>query len=119
MQRLVVQLTCGIDEAEKVSQAFTVAVAALSAGATVSLWLTGEATWLGVPGRAEEFELAGAASLADLRDAILSDGRLTVCTQCAGRRGLTGPDLVPGAVISGAASFVEEALVDGTQALVY
>jgi predicted peroxiredoxin len=42
-----------------------------------------------------------------------------VCTQCAARRGITEADLVPGVRISGAATFVAEALADGAQALVY
>jgi hypothetical protein len=42
-----------------------------------------------------------------------------VCTQCAARRELGEADLVAGAVIRGSASFVEEILADGAQALVY
>ena len=57
--------------------------------------------------------------LADLRDSILSEGTLTVCTQCAARRDLTQPDLLPGVRLAGAAVFVSEALDDATQALVY
>ena len=56
--------------------------------AEVSLWLTGEAAWFAVPGRAEEFELDLATPLAELRDLVLSGGTLTVCSQCAQRRGL-------------------------------
>ena len=85
----------------------------------VSLWLTGESTWMAVPGRAEEFELPYAAPLVELRDAVLAGGRLTVCTQCAARRELTQDQLVDGAVIKGAAVFVEEAMAPGAQALVY
>jgi predicted peroxiredoxin len=117
--RLVVKCTSGADEPERCSQAFTVAVTALTAGAEVSLWLTGEAVWFAVPGRAEMFELPHSAPLADLRDSILSGGSLTVCTQCAARRELTQDDLLPGVRIAGAASFVDEALRAATQALVY
>jgi predicted peroxiredoxin len=74
---------------------------------------------MAVPGRAEEFELPYAAPLVDLRDAVLSGGRLTVCTQCAARRELTEDQLVAGAVIKGAAVFVEEVTAPGVQALVY
>jgi predicted peroxiredoxin len=116
---LVVKCTAGIEDAERCSQAFTVAATALAAGAQVSLWLTGEAAWLAVPGRAESFELPYAAPLAELRDAVLAAGRLTVCSQCAARRSLTEADLVPGAVIAGSASFVDECLRENAQALVY
>jgi predicted peroxiredoxin len=116
---LVVKCTAGADEPERCSQAFTVAATAIAAGADVSLWLTGEAAWLAIPGRAEEFSLPHAAPLAELRDAILASGQLTVCTQCAARREITEADLIDGVVIRGAASFVAEALADNAQALVY
>ena len=120
MQRsLVVKLTAGAEAPERANQAFTVAAAGCASGASVSLWLTGEATWFGVPGRAEAFELPLATPLADLRDAVLAAGSVTVCTQCAARRELVEADLLPGVRLAGAATFVEEALVEGTQALVY
>lgn len=119
MRSLVVKCTAGVDEPERCNQAFTVAAAAIASGARVSLWLTGEAAWLGVPGRAEEFELELAGSLADSRDLVVEQGRLVVCSQCAARRGITEADLVAGAQIAGAAAFAEEVLGDDVQALVY
>lgn len=116
---LVVKCTSGAEAPERCAQAFTVASTAVSAGASVSMWLTGESVWFAVPGRAEEFELPHSAPLADLRDAVLTGGTLTVCTQCAARRELTAEQLLPGVRIAGAASFVDEVLRDGTQALVY
>jgi predicted peroxiredoxin len=114
-----VKVTCGAEDAERCNQAFTVAAAAVAGGSDVGLWLTGEAAWFGVPGRAEEFSLDLAAPLADLRDAVVAGGRVTVCTQCARRRGIVEGDLVPGVRIAGAATFDEEILGDGVQALVY
>ncbi|MEO8889155.1 MAG: DsrE family protein [Jatrophihabitantaceae bacterium] len=116
---LVVKCTAGAEDPERCAQAFTVAATALASGATVSLWLTGEAAWLGVPGRAEAFELPHSAPLAELRDAVLAGGTLTVCTQCAARRGIAEADLVSGARIAGSASFVAEILEPDVQALVY
>ena len=104
---------------ERLSQAVTVAATAVASGVPVSLWLTGEASWLAVPGRAEEFVLPHAAPLAELRDLLLASARVTVCTQCAARREITAGDLLPGAEIRGAAAFVEEVLQDDVQALVY
>ena len=118
-RHLIIKLTSGVESPERLSQAFTVAATAVASGAGVGLWLTGESTWLAVPGRAEEFSLPHAARLADLRDAVLADGALTVCSQCAARRDLTEADLLPGTLIRGAATFVEEVLQDGAQALVY
>jgi predicted peroxiredoxin len=119
MRSLVIKCTAGADEPERCSQAFTVATAAIASGADVTLWLTGEAAWLAVPGRAEEFELALAGSLAESRDLVLEAGTLIVCSQCAARRDLTEADLVDGARIAGATGFAEQVLADGVQALVY
>ena len=116
---LVVKLTSGVEAPERLSQAFTVAATAVASGVEVSLWLTGEGSWLAVPGRAEQFELPYAAGLADLRDAVVAEGRLSVCSQCAARRDLAQGDLVEGAQIRGAAAFVEEVMAPGAQALVY
>ena len=118
-RRLIIKLTTGVESPETLAQAFTVAATAVASGAVVSLWLTGESSWLAVPGRAEEFSLPHAAPLADLRDAVLAAGHLTVCSQCAARRDLSEADLLPGTMIRGAAAFVEEVLQDGAQALIY
>ena len=73
----------------------------------------------GGPGQAEAFVLPKSAPLAELRDAVLAEGTLTVCTQCAARRGLTAADLLPGVRLAGAATFVDEILAEGAQAVVY
>lgn len=117
--KLVVKVMAGSDDAERCAQAFTVASTALASGAEVSLWLTGEAAWFALPGKCEEFELPHSTKLADLRDAILAGGKITLCTQCAVRRGINDGDQIPGIVIAGAASFVEEILQPNVQALVY
>jgi predicted peroxiredoxin len=117
--RLVVKVTAGADSPERCAQAFTVAAVAASSGVDVSLWLTGEAAWFALPGRAESFELPHSAPLADLRDAVLAAGTLTLCTQCATRREISEGDLLPGVRLAGAAVFVSEAMAEGAQALVY
>lgn len=116
---LVVKATSGADAPERCAQAFTVSSVAVASGVRVSLWLTGEAAWLAVPGRAEDFVLAHSPPLAQLRDDVLAGATLTVCTQCAQRRELTQADLLGGVRLAGAATFVAEALADGVQALVY
>lgn len=119
MRALRIKVTCGVEDPERCNQAFTVAAAAIASGADVGLWLTGEAAWFGVPGRAESFTLPLATPLAQLRDAIIAGGQLTVCTQCADRRSIVADDLLPGVRIAGAATFAEEILGEGVQALVY
>ena len=116
---LVVKVTCGAEEPERCNQGFTVAATAVAAGAEVSLWLTGEAAWFGVPGRAEGFALPLATPLADLLAAVLAGGSVTVCSQCAARREIGPEDVLEGVRIAGAAVFAEEILQEGVQALVY
>ena len=119
LRPLVVKVTCGTDDPERCNQAFTVAATAAASGAAVSLWLTGEAAWFGVPGRAEAFDLPHAAPLADLMGTVLEAGTVTVCTQCAVRRGIAEGDVLEGVRVAGAAVFAEEILRPGVQAIVY
>ncbi len=117
--RLVVKMTCGTDDLERANQALTVASTAAASGVPVSLWLTGEAAWLALPGRAEEARLPHAAPVADLLALLRDTGSVTLCTQCAARREITADDVLDGVRIAGAVTFVEEVLGEGVQALVY
>lgn len=116
---LLIKITCGAEAAERANQAWTVAAMGVTAGASVSVWLTGEAVWFAVPGRQPDLELPYATPVAELIEAVRLGGSITVCTQCAARRELVVQDLVSSATIQGAASFVEAALADNVQALVY
>jgi predicted peroxiredoxin len=116
---LVVKVTSGAEAPERCSQAFTVAATAAASGVSVSLWLTGEASWFALPGRAATFALPHATPLQDLLAAVVELGTVTLCTQCAARRQITADHLIPGIRIAGAAAFVEEITADGVQAVVY
>ena len=116
---LVVKATAGQDAPERCAQAFTVAAVGVASGARVSLWLTGEASWFALPGRAAEFSLPHSAPLADLLDTVRTSGQVTLCTQCAARRGIGADDVLEGIRIGGAQLFVSEVMAEGTQALVY
>ena len=116
---LVVKATAGKNDPERCNQALTVAATAVVSGVPVSLWLTGEASWLGVPGRAEEIALAHASPVADLIAAVLAGGTVTVCTQCAARREITEDDLIEGVRIAGAPTFIAEVMAEGAKPLIY
>lgn len=118
-KKLVIKVTAGPEAAERCSQAFTVAAVGVASGVEVSLWLTGESSWFALPGRAAQFELPHAAPLPDLLDSILAGGRITLCTQCAARRDIGEKDVLEGVRIAGAQVFVQEAVADDAQALVY
>jgi predicted peroxiredoxin len=116
---LVIKLASGVEAPERLAQAFSVATTALASGISVSFWLTGEASWLALPGRAQEFTLEHAPSIADSIGVILAAGTLTLCTQCAVRRYIKEEDLISGIRIAGAATYVEEIMREATQALIY
>ncbi|HET7196977.1 MAG TPA: DsrE family protein [Nocardioides sp.] len=50
---------------------------------------------------------------------MLAGGQVTVCSQCAARRGIGEDDVIDGVRIAGAAVFAEEVLRPDVQALVY
>ena len=116
---LVIKLATGVEDAERVAQAFSVASTALAADVNVSLWLAGEASWLAIPGRAEQFALAHSAPLHELLGLLIDGAKVTLCTQCAVRRNIKDGDQIPGIRIAGSATFVEEITNESTQALVY
>ena len=116
---LVIKITAGKDEPERSGQALNVAATALVSGVAVSLWLTGEAAWFALPGRVAEVVLDHSPPFEDLFASVLAGGTVTLCTQCAARRGITEKDLIDGVRIAGAATFVAEVTADETQALVY
>jgi len=118
-RKLVIKVLSGFTDPERTAQAFTVAATAVAAGVEVSLWLTSDASDFALPGKAKEFSLPHAAPLDDLLQTILASGSITLCTQCAQRRGITADQIIPGITIKGAASFVEEIMEDNVQALVY
>ena len=116
---LVVKITCGAEAPERANQGWTVAAMGVAAGSPVTVWLTGEAVWFAVPDRQPDLDLPYATPVSELVSAVRSGGQIRVCSQCAARRELGNDDLVEGAVIAGAATFVEAVLIEGVQALVY
>jgi len=116
---LVIKVTVGKNDAERCNQAFNVAATAVASGVPVSLWLTGEGSWLGLPGQAEQIRLAYATPLDELLATILQNGTVTVCTQCAARREITEDDVIKGVRIAGATTFVAEVLAEGAKPLIY
>jgi predicted peroxiredoxin len=114
VRRLVVQLTT--DDPEQVAAALTVGMTAAAAGADVALWLSGPASMFAVAGREPAYDLPHAPALEEALETI---GTVSVCSQCAARRGLTDDDLRPGAAIAGATTLVEALLADGAQAVTY
>lgn len=118
-KQIVIKLISGKEDPERLSGALSVASSAITTGLDVSLWLTSEASWFALPGRVDELSLAHSPDLGELFQLIVDNGRVTLCTQCAARRGITEDEVIDGIEIRGSASFVEEIMSEEAQALVY
>jgi predicted peroxiredoxin len=119
VKSLLIKITCGAEAAERANQAWTVAALAVAAGAEVAVWLTGEAVWFTVPGSQPDLALPYATPVAEMVETVRTGGQIRVCSQCAARRELTDAHLAESVVMAGAAQFVEAALAEDVQALVY
>jgi predicted peroxiredoxin len=118
-KQIVIKLIAGKEDPERLSGALSVASSAIASELDVSLWLTSEASWFALPGRVDELSLPHSPDLGELFQLVVDNGRVTLCTQCAARRGITEDEVIDGVEIKGSASFVEEIMSEGTQALVY
>lgn len=101
--KVVINLTTGHEDADKVTVAFLVATAAQAAGKDVIMFLTKEAVRLGLPGYADAIESAGSPPVAKLSAQFAeAGGRLFVCPICFQARKLDDSALVANARLAGA-----------------
>ncbi len=101
--KAVVNLTCGHEDADKVTVAFLIATAGQSAGKSVTMFLTKEAVRLGLPGYADAIESAGAPPVSRLFEQYReAGGELLVCPICFNARNLAEDDLIANARLAGA-----------------
>lgn len=101
--KVVINLTTGHEDADKVTVAFLVATAAQTAGKDVIMFLTKEAVRLGLPGYAEAIECAGCPPVAKLFGQFAEGGgQLFVCPICFNARKLDDTSLVANAKLAGA-----------------
>jgi predicted peroxiredoxin len=101
--KVVVNLTTGHEDADRVTVAFLVATAALERGRPVAMFTTKEAVRLGLPGYAHAIESAGAPPVSRLFDQFRErGGELLLCPICFKARGLDEQAIIPGARLAGA-----------------
>ena len=101
--KVLINLTAGLEDAERVTIAFLVATAALSAGKQVAIWLTKEAVRLALPGYPQGTACDGCPPLPRLLDQFAEGGgELLPCPICFNTRNLSEGDLVPNARLTGA-----------------
>lgn len=101
--KVVINLTAGLEDPERVTVAFLVGGAAAAQGRPVSMFLTKEAVRLSLPGTAYGVACDGCPPLARLFEQYAEGGgELLTCPICLNSRGLEGAELVANAKIAGA-----------------
>jgi predicted peroxiredoxin len=106
--KVVVNLSTGLEDPERVTVAFLVGDAALHQGSEVKMFLTKEAVRLALPGVAWGVACEGCPPLAKLFEQYSEDGgELLACPYCFDARMLDSEQLVPNARIAGATPLLE------------
>lgn len=100
--KAVVSLATGLEDAEKVTVAYLVAVGAAESGRETMMFLTKEAVRLALSGVAVGVACDGCPSLPDLLARYeAAGGRYFVCPICFNAKSLDKGDLVPNAELAG------------------
>jgi len=100
--KAVVSLTTGLEDSEKVTVAFLVAVGAAESGRPTLMFLTKEAVRLALDGVAVAVACEGCPPLADLMRRYLdAGGRYLVCPICFDAKKLDKGDLIANAELGG------------------
>jgi predicted peroxiredoxin len=118
-EKLVIMATHAADDPERATIPFVLATAAQATDVDVKVGLQVDGVDLAKKGGADKIQAPDFPPLKDLLDAYLeAGGEIYVCGPCAKSRQITPEDLVPGASIVSAATFVIE-FTEATNALVY
>ena len=106
--KVLVNLTTGMEDGEKVTVAFLVAGAALGRGSEVAMFLTKEAVRLAVPGTAEGTFCEGCPPLERIFEQFVEGGgELLACPFCVNSRELDADGFVANARVAGATPMLE------------
>ena len=101
--KVVVNLATGLEDAERVTVAFLVGVAAVEQKKKVAMFLTKEAVRVGIPGYADGVGCDGCPPLSRLFQQFADGGgELLVCPICFNARKLDESSLVGNARLAGA-----------------
>ena len=102
MSKAVVSLTTGMEDPEKVTVAFLVAVGAAETGRETLMFMTKEAVRLAVPGTAVGIACDGCPPLPELiKRYEAAGGTYFVCPICVNSREIDADNLIPGAEVNG------------------
>ena len=100
--KAVISLTTGLEDTERVTIAFLVAVGAAESGRPTLMFLTKEAVRLAVEGVAIGTACAGCPPISELLSRYqAAGGGFLVCPICVNAKGLQASPLIKGAAIGG------------------
>lgn len=100
--KAVISLTTGLEDPEKVTVAYLVAVGAAETGRQTLMFLTKEAVRLVLPGYAQAVACEGCPPLADLvKRYEAAGGQYMACPICFNARHLEGQPIVGNATLAG------------------
>jgi predicted peroxiredoxin len=106
--KVLIGLTHSTDEPENVLIAYLMGVEALRAGKEAVMWLTKDGIEVALDGFADDIDVPGAPSIADLHDEYVnSGGRFFVCPVCVKLRGLEAAVWAKNVEVKGAPSVYE------------
>lgn len=118
-KKLVLMVTHGPENSELSTIPFVMAVTAQASDVDVLMGFQGNGVMLAIKGMADHVAASGFPPLKDLlKTYIEAGGKMYVCGPCVGSRMIAQKDMVEGATIVGAATFVSEC-VAATNVLVY
>ena len=100
--KAVISLTTGLEDAEKVTVAFLMAVGAAEQGRPTTMFLTKEAVRLVVPGTATGTACEGCPPLPSLMERyVAAGGQYLVCPICVDAKKLDAGSFIKGAELGG------------------
>lgn len=106
--KVVIGLSHGMDDQERVLVAYLMGVEALRKGKQVVMWLTKDGVHVAKPDFAAQVEVPGAPSVLELhKEYVQSGGRFFACPVCVKTRGMQDEPLVETAEVKGAPSLYE------------
>jgi uncharacterized protein len=118
-KKLVLMVTHGPENSELATIPFVMAVTAQASDVDVLMGFQANGVMLTIKGMADHVAASGFPPLKDLlKTYIDGGGKMYVCGPCVGSRMIAQQDMVQGATIVGAATFVAEC-VAATNVLVY
>lgn len=119
VKKLFIMVTNGPENPELATIPFVMATAAQASDVEVIMGFQGNGSMLAVKCMANHVFANGFPKLSELIDAFTeAGGKMYVCGPCVGSRQVNEEELIQGATIVGAATFVSESL-SATQSLIY